>query len=235
MRSEADVATEAWQIVNSLIEPGALDGTGRDPVAQRNGFILAANELAKWRDKLAEPGAAMRNERAGASTELLAEASPSVAASSPAGFAPVVDGRVLRDLNAVPRARGTEQNAPIHRGLHDDLSPSVEARLTEEVDRLITALRQFAARAKSIGEAAPGGGLDQLVPVLFSLVGLQFANAFSRDTKGLGLLCCSPEYFEQLHLKLSDAVREVRLDGRRFLAVALVDQEAGELLRPSES
>ncbi|MEY4416016.1 MAG: hypothetical protein RIQ53_3309 [Pseudomonadota bacterium] len=53
MRSEADVAAEAWQIVNSLIEPGPVDGTGRDPVAQRNGFILAANELAKWRDKLA--------------------------------------------------------------------------------------------------------------------------------------------------------------------------------------
>jgi hypothetical protein len=59
MRSEADVATEAWQIVNSLIEPGALDGTGRDLTAQRNGFILATNELAKWRDKLAAaPGSA---------------------------------------------------------------------------------------------------------------------------------------------------------------------------------
>lgn len=113
---------------------------------------------------------------------------------------------------------------------HDLLSADIEARLTQEMDGLVNALSQFARRAQAIGEELPPGRhLDKAVTLLFSLVGFQLANAFMRDTKGFGLLSCCPEYMEQLHLKLSDAVREVRFDGRRFLAVALVDQQAGQL------
>lgn len=48
-------ANECWEAVNSLIKPGAdLPGNGCDGVAERNGLILAANQIAELIQKRGE-------------------------------------------------------------------------------------------------------------------------------------------------------------------------------------
>lgn len=107
---------------------------------------------------------------------------------------------------------------------------NVEARLTEEVLGLIAALNQFGGRAQSIGIEIPDAAhFTKLVTSFLGLLGFQLAHALGKGLDKPIFFDDGAEYLRELNLCLSDFVREVDLDGRRFLAVAFIDEQAGEL------
>lgn len=44
----ADERRRCWEEINAMIEKGPLGGNGWDPTAQRNGLILAANQMSQY-------------------------------------------------------------------------------------------------------------------------------------------------------------------------------------------
>lgn len=105
----------------------------------------------------------------------------------------------------------------------------IEARLADEVRGLIAALRQFGSRTQLISEATPAGSdFTKLVTQTFALMALQLAIALGKSMEKPILFDDGVLYLKNLGLNLNEFVREVELDGRRFLAVALVDQQAGK-------
>lgn len=107
---------------------------------------------------------------------------------------------------------------------------NVDTRLTEEVRRLIAALAQFGGRAQSISKEIPDAAhFSKLVTSFLGLLGLQLAHALGKGLDKPLFFDDGAEYLHELNLCLSDFVREVDLDGRRFLAVAFVDEQAREL------
>lgn len=136
---------------------------------------------------------------------------------------------VSAELELVVKVSAALKPESIADALQNHLSPGVEARLTEEVDRLVGALAEFARRAQAISkDAAPGYNLDQAVALTFALIGFQFADAFARSPQSAGLFVGKPYYFDQLQLRLADRFRELVLDGRRYLAIAFVEESAGQ-------
>ena len=107
---------------------------------------------------------------------------------------------------------------------------NIEARLTEEVRGLVAALNQFGARAQSIGIEVPDSAhFTKLVTSFLGLLGFQLAHALGKGLDKPIFFDDGAEYLRELNLCLSDFVREVDLDGRRFLAVALIDKQSCEL------
>ncbi|WP_423933213.1 hypothetical protein [Comamonas sp. 23] len=101
----------------------------------------------------------------------------------------------------------------------------IEARLAEEVRQLIAALSQFSGRAQLIGKEIPDGAdFCKLVTRFLGLLGFQLAHALGKGLNKPIFFDDGAEYLRELHLGLSDFVREINLDGRRFLAVALLDE-----------
>lgn len=135
----------------------------------------------------------------------------------------------------VSLAAAAHEAVPVERSLQDGLDPAIEARLAQEVDRLVAAFVEFGRGTQAISvDAAAGNDFDKLVPLSFALAGFQLANAFARRTQGLGLLCGDPKYLEQVCLRLNDFFRELDLDGRRFVAIALADQREPQILGGGE-
>ena len=115
------------------------------------------------------------------------------------------------------------------------LLASIEARLTEEVRGLVGALDQFSNRAKLIGELLPESAqFGKTVTSLLVLLSLQCSHAFRKGLDKPIFLDDGAEYLRELNLSLNDLVREISLDGRRFLAVALVEQGSSEILGDAE-
>lgn len=111
----------------------------------------------------------------------------------------------------------------------DALLASIEARLTEEVCRLIAALRQFSSRAQLVGKEIPDRThFGKSVTSLLALIALQYADSLGKSLDRPILFDDGAEYLRKFGLRLEDSIREVTLDGRRFLAVALVDELANE-------
>ena len=107
---------------------------------------------------------------------------------------------------------------------------NLEARLTDEVRRLVVALNQFGGRAQSIGIEVPDNAhFTKLVSSTLVLIGFQLAYALGKGLDKPIFFDDGAEYLRELNLCLSDFVREVNLDGRRFLAVALIDKQSCEL------
>lgn len=107
---------------------------------------------------------------------------------------------------------------------------NVEARLTEEVRRLINSLNQFSRRTQGICVEVPDAAhFSKLVTSFLGLLGLQLAHALGKGLDRPIFFDDGAEYLRELNLCLSDFVREVDLDGRRFLAVALVDEQTRQL------
>ncbi|WP_162598159.1 hypothetical protein [Pseudomonas aeruginosa] len=101
----------------------------------------------------------------------------------------------------------------------------IEAGLTEEMRRLVLALAEFADRAKLIGESVPTDAhFTKLVTQLFALLGFQVANALGKSMDRSIFFDDGRQYLADLGLSLNEFIREVDLDGRRFLAVALIDK-----------
>lgn len=118
----------------------------------------------------------------------------------------------------------------------DALLVSVEARLTEEVNRLVAALRQFSGRAQLIGKEIPDRAhFGKTVTSLLALIALQYADSLGKSLDRPLLLDDGAEYLRKFGLRLEDSIREVTLDGRRFMAVALVDEFSHEANGASEA
>ena len=112
----------------------------------------------------------------------------------------------------------------------DALLSAIEARLTKEVRGLVAALDQFGRRAQLIGKDIPEGAkFCQLVTSSLALLGFQFAYSFNKGLDTPIFFDDGAKYLADLGLSLDEFVREVSLDGRRFLAVALIDQELPKL------
>ena len=110
------------------------------------------------------------------------------------------------------------------------LLADIEARLTDEVRRLVAALHQFGCRSELIGKEIPDSAkFCKSVTALFTLLSFQLAYSFGKDLDTPIFFDDGAEYLRKLNLSLSDFVRELTLDGRRFLAVALIDQQLGQL------
>lgn len=102
---------------------------------------------------------------------------------------------------------------------------AVETRLTQEMRVLIDALQRFSCVAQSIGEELPDTAqFGKSVIGLLSLLSLQFSYSLLKDIDTPFLLGGGSEHLQELGLSLSDAFREIDLDGRKFLAVALIDK-----------
>lgn len=107
----------------------------------------------------------------------------------------------------------------------------IEARLTNEVRRLVGALAQFGHRAQCIREEVPlGADFTKAVTSLLALLSFQLANALGKGLDKPILFDDGRQYLAELGLGLEDFIREVHLDGRRFLAIALVEQGGAEIL-----
>lgn len=104
------------------------------------------------------------------------------------------------------------------------LLASIETRLTEEVRRLVVALDQFSGRAQLIGKELPESAqFGKAVTGFLALLSFQFAYALRKDLDKPILFDDGAEYLRGLGLTLEQAFREVSLDGRRYSAVACVD------------
>lgn len=161
--------------------------------------------------------------------------SPSTRGGRPAGAADWDRSGGIFGAQGVRRVAGAEQQTFVGGPLQDALHSGVEARLAEEVRRLVLTLSEFGSRAKAIGESAPpGSDLGKFVAVMLSLAGFQLAKSFSDDARLLDVCCERADYLEKLQLSLSDLFREIDLDGRRFLAVAFTEQRVNELLGTRE-
>lgn len=112
----------------------------------------------------------------------------------------------------------------------DALLSAIEARLTKEVRGLVAALHQFGCRAQLIGKDIPDSAkFCKLVTGSLTLLGFQFAYAFSQGLDKPIFFDDGTKYLADLGLSLEEFVREVTLDGRRFMAVALIEPEFSKL------
>lgn len=110
------------------------------------------------------------------------------------------------------------------------LLADIEARLTDEMRRLVAALHQFGCRSELIGKEIPDSAkFCKSVTLLLTLLSFQLAYSFGKDLDTPIFFDDGAEYLRKLNLSLSDFVRELDLDGRRFLAVALIDKQLGQL------
>lgn len=109
--------------------------------------------------------------------------------------------------------------------IEDNCLSTVEARLAEEILVLTTALQKFGVFSKGVSEELPDSAeFGKLVTGLLSLLCFQFSDSLLKDMDSPILLSDGSEHLLKLGLSLNDAFREINLEGRKFLAVALIDQ-----------
>ncbi|EJF5828971.1 hypothetical protein M8W91_002793 [Salmonella enterica] len=105
--------------------------------------------------------------------------------------------------------------------------PDPEARLAEEVKSLAEALEYFSRSTQRISNELPDNShFGKSVTLLLSLGSLQLANALLKNGDKPLLRDDGVEHLRELGLGLDDFIREIELDGRKFLAIALVDSAA---------
>lgn len=116
------------------------------------------------------------------------------------------------------------------------LLADIEARLTDEVHGLIHFLQQFGTRTQRIGEEIPiSADFSQAVTLFLALCSLNFGNALALSLVRGIFRDGGREYLSQLELNVKDLFREVNLDGRRFLAVALTDERQSKVFDGSST
>jgi hypothetical protein len=115
-------------------------------------------------------------------------------------------------------------------GLQNALLSSIEARLTHEVTGLIRALGEFGSRAQLIREEIPvEAECCKLVTGFLALVSLQLANTLGEGLDKPIFFDDGALYLSQLNLSLDDFIREIDLDGRRFLAISFIEKGASKV------
>lgn len=114
--------------------------------------------------------------------------------------------------------------------VQDELLASLEARLADEMLNLVAALQKFSAGAQAVSKELPlSAQFGKNVTLFFSLSSLHLANAlFQRPNLPL-LADDGAEQLNNMCLSLHEFVREVDLDGRRFLAVALPNKPGNQV------
>lgn len=118
----------------------------------------------------------------------------------------------------------------------DNLLTGIEARLAEEVSDLASALRKFGIRTQSISEELPlSSEFGKLITSFFSAGSLQLANALLQGKDKPLLLDDGAMQLHELGLSLNDFIREVTLEGRQFLAVALIKKRFPDSTDGSET
>ncbi|KHS86532.1 hypothetical protein RC84_01120 [Pectobacterium carotovorum subsp. carotovorum] len=112
-----------------------------------------------------------------------------------------------------------------------DLLTSIEARLAQEMRDLADALTRFSIGTQRINEELPlTAEFGQLITCFFSMASLQLANALLKDGDKPLLLDDGAIQLQKLGLNLHEFIREIDLEGRKFLAVALIDKGTSNLL-----
>lgn len=134
-----------------------------------------------------------------------------------ADLAQVAHGSVLRDA----------QNA---------LLTSIEARLAKEMIGLVASITQFVGRSELICEEIPDSAqFCKLISGSIRLTCLQFAVALGKGLDKPIFFDDGRQYLADLNLSLNELFREVDLDGRRFMAIALVDKQISKLDRAADA
>lgn len=155
-----------------------------------------------------------------------------------AGFLPQQPGDSIteasgqRDLGLAARTDQSEGSPIDGDGVEcQPLTPELEARMTSEVRGLIDALGQFARSTKLIHEEIPiDAHFGKSIAFLLACCSFQFANTLALSLVRGIFRNGGREYISQLELDIKDLFREIDLDGRRFLAVALADECKGQVL-----
>ncbi|MBX3654153.1 MAG: hypothetical protein KF686_08200 [Ramlibacter sp.] len=102
-----------------------------------------------------------------------------------------------------------------------DLLVTLEARLTDEVVHLAEALRVFAVATQEIGEELPSEAqLGKHITLFFSAAGFHLAETLLKRRDVPLLVDDGAQQLREMGLSLDELIRELDLDGRRFLAVA---------------
>ena len=145
------------------------------------------------------------------------------------------DGRSLRDERSLDVGVAKAAFGEMPTEAKDALLASIEARLAQEVRGLIGSLDQFSRRTQLIGELLPDdANFCKAVTGFLGLLSLQFAYSLGKGLDKPVFLDDGAQYLRELNLSLDDLVREVSLEGRRFLAVALVEQSSADVLGSAE-
>jgi hypothetical protein len=111
-----------------------------------------------------------------------------------------------------------------------DLLSTLEARLAGEVRNLCAALLQFSRITQGIGEELPlSSNFGKNVTLFLSLGSLHVAQALLQRPDAPLLVDDGAQQLGEMGLSLDEFVRELNLDGRRFLAVALVDKQTRQV------
>lgn len=112
----------------------------------------------------------------------------------------------------------------------DALLACIEARLAEEMIRLIGPVNEFAHRFQAISQEIPEGAqFCKLVSRVFPLIALQFSNALLMSQQKRIFAGDGVAHLQELGLCLQDFLREIHLDGRKFLAIALIESKPSEI------
>ncbi|SAQ23010.1 Uncharacterised protein [Klebsiella oxytoca] len=118
----------------------------------------------------------------------------------------------------------------------DSLLPGIEARLAEEVRCLASALERFSISTQRISEELPDSSqFGKLITGFFSISSFQLANALLKDRDKPLLLDDGTQHLSELGLSLNDFIREIDLEGRKFLAVALINKRFTNSTNGSET
>ena len=106
----------------------------------------------------------------------------------------------------------------------------IEAKLADEMIGLGNFLKAFALRTKAIREEIPDSAqFCKLVAGFFPLMAFQLSEAFLCPKHRFTFQDDGALYLQQLGLKVNDFAREIDLEGRKFLAVALLDHGAADV------
>lgn len=111
------------------------------------------------------------------------------------------------------------------------LLAGIEARLTDEMRGLAGSLNQFALRTKAIREEIPDSAkFCKLVSGFFPLAAFHFSEALLSGTQRFTFEDDGALYLQKLGLEIQDFVRELDLEGRKFLAIAFLDKGGRDFL-----
>lgn len=112
----------------------------------------------------------------------------------------------------------------------DTLIPNIEARVTGEVLRLMGAVKEFGLGLQLIRkEIPPNAYFSQSITLFLALSSLNLSNALGLSVMRGIFRDGGREYITQLEMDVKHLFREINLDGRRFLAVALVDEGTSQV------
>ena len=109
-------------------------------------------------------------------------------------------------------------------------APDIETRLTDEMRRFGVFFAESAVRLRAISEDARDD-LDKLIAASQRLLLLELSNAILKSMRECSSFAEYVDHLGELELGVRDAFREVVLDGRKFVCIALTDERAREFFR----